>query len=142
MPLTNPHDKQDRIRKMRDVRSLLLRHLPGFFGEERRRIHAYADDVLEYLEDERVHYGCPLDDPCGFGEDAPGDIGPGDTVELIHDVWSLRKGQRFRAKIYACSTGRWYCESLNGVASEGWLDPADMVKVDDVVPSPPQDYAI
>ena len=141
MSLTDPHDKQDRIRKMRDIKSLLLRHLPGFYGEERRRIHDYADDVLAYIEDSRVHYGCPLDDPCGFGEDDTGDIGSGDTVELIHDVWSLRKGQRFVAKIYSCATGRWYCSPVTGVACEGWLDPVDIVKVAadaDVVPSPPQ----
>ena len=141
MSLTNPHDKKERIRKMREVRALLLRHLPGFYGEERRVLQGYADDVLAYLRDDRVHYGCPMDDPCGFGETEPDDIKGGDTVELLHDVWSLRQGQLFRAKIYSCSNGRWYCESLTDASCLGWIDATDLKKVADPasIPPPPQD---
>ena len=143
MPLTNPHDKADRIRKMQEVRDAIQRKVqpvPSLKENERTRLLRYADDVLAYLEDDRVHYGCPLDDPCGFGEDEPDDIKSGDMVELLHDVWSLRRGQLFRAKIYSCSNGRWYCESLTGVSCLGWIDAADLkVAHPAPIPSPPQD---
>jgi hypothetical protein len=140
MALANPHDKQDLIRKMRAVKSALMRHPPGIYGDERRQILGFTDDIFAYIEDDHVHYGCPKDDPCGFGEDSPDGIQAGDAVELIHDVWSLTKGQLFRAKIYSCANGRWYCESLNGLSIAGWIDGDDLKVVEiDAVPSPPQD---
>jgi hypothetical protein len=143
MPLANPHDKEDRIRKMQEIRAVVVA-LANTTGRDSvvQPLAADADDILAYLQDDRVHYGCPLDDPCGFGEEEPDDIQAGDEVELIHDVWSLVKGQRFRAKIYSCSNGRWYCESIDGLSIAGWIDGDDLRTVDpDVcaIPSPPQD---
>jgi hypothetical protein len=141
MPLANPHDKPDLIRKMNEIRGVLVA-LDNTMDRDSvmQPLVADADDVLAYLGDDRVHYGCPLDDPCGFGEDNSDEIQAGDTVELIHDVWSLLKGQRFRAKIYSCSNGRWYCESIDGLSIAGWIDGDDLRVVEiDAVPSPLQD---
>jgi hypothetical protein len=141
MPLANPHDKQDRIRKMQEIRAVIVA-LVNTAGRDSvmQPLVADADDVLAYLQHDRVHYGCPMDDPCGFGEDSSDDIKAGDTVELQCDVWSLRHGQLFRAKIYSCTNGRWYCESLTGQSCLGWIDGDDLKVVEsDAVPSPPQD---
>lgn len=139
MSLTNPHDKQSRIDSMIEIRETLDQLLFSQWPL-RHRLHHAATDVLAYLRDESVHYGCPSDDACEFREREQDELRMGDTVVVTRDAGKLRAGTQVTLILRSFSLGAWLCGYDGG---EAWIPRADMVKLVDsaAVPSPPQDHA-
>jgi len=67
MPNRDMNQKELRIEALESVKSMLMQTRPPEWQD-------WADAIVKieyaqaYLREDAVHHGCPMDDPCGFGQ--------------------------------------------------------------------------